>query len=87
MEATVCNYKQSRRRQAIKHMVLKIEGIKDREKAAAFIGKKVTWTTPSGKKMHGEIKSPHGNSGALRAIFEHALPGQALGTKVTVEVK
>lgn len=86
MEGIVCNFRRSRRRQKPKHMIIEVNGI-DKKKAAALVGKKVVWTSPAGKKLHGEIKAVHGNKGALRAIFEHGLPGQALGTKLEIKEK
>ncbi len=66
-------------------MILKAASLDSREKAKKLLGKKVVWTSPAGKKLHGEIKAVHGNKGALRAIFEHGLPGQAIGTKIKIE--
>lgn len=85
MEAIVANFRRGKRTQKLKHMILKAAGIDDKEKAAKLVGKKVTWTSPAGKKLHGEIRAVHGNSGAVRAIFEHGLPGQSIGTKINIE--
>ena len=35
--------------------------------------------------MLGKINAIHGNKGALRAVFETGIPGQALGKKVKIE--
>ena len=66
-------------------MIIKVEGVSDKEKASSLVGKKVTWKTPSGKELVGEIKAIHGNSGAVRATFTTGMPGQAVGTKVKIE--
>ncbi|MBW2970875.1 50S ribosomal protein L35ae [Candidatus Woesearchaeota archaeon] len=84
MEAVIVNFKRGRHRQYTNQMILKIEDSDSKEKAAKFVGKKVTYTSPAGKKIVGEIRSPHGNKGALRALFERGLPGQAIGKKVVV---
>ena len=55
------------------------------EKAEKLVGKKVTWTSPAGKQIKGEVRSAHGNSGAVRVLFETGMPGQALGTSVKLE--
>ena len=52
--------------------------------AEKLLGKKVEWTTTSGKKLSGEITRVHGTKGAVVAKFEKGLPGQALGTKVQI---
>jgi len=85
MEAIVANFRRGKKTQKLKHMILKVASIDNKEKAAKLIGKKVVWTSPAGKKLEGEIKAVHGNSGAVRAIFEHGLPGQSIGTKIKIE--
>jgi len=83
MEAVVNSFKGSKRTQRnTSHVILVVKGTDTREAAQALAGKKVTWTSPAGKKITGEIRAAHGKSGAVRAIFERGLPGQALGTKV-----
>ena len=85
MEGTVANFRQGRHTQKNKHMILLVNGVSTKEKAEKLIGKKVEWTSPAGKKLYGEIRAAHGCNGAVRAIFEHGLPGQAVGTKVKVD--
>lgn len=84
MEGTIINYRKSRTAQTMNHLVVTIEGIDNKEKAAKFVGKKVIYNT--GKKdMIGKVNAIHGNKGALRAVFETGMPGQCLGQKVKVE--
>ncbi|MBU2590372.1 MAG: 50S ribosomal protein L35ae [Nanoarchaeota archaeon] len=85
MEAIVANFRRGKKTQKLKHMILKVASIDNKTKATKLVGKKVVWTSPAGKKLHGEIKAVHGNSGAVRAIFEHGLPGQSIGTKIKIE--
>jgi len=85
MEGLINNYRRSRRVQNTKHIILSIPGVDKREKAQKFVGKKVVYTTSSGKEIAGEVASAHGNKGCIRAIFERGLPGQAIGTKVQVK--
>ena len=66
-------------------MVLQVNGVDDKDKAAKLIGKKVVWKTSAGKQMTGQITNIHGNSGALRVRFDTGLPGQSIGTKVSIE--
>lgn len=86
MEATVSAFRGSKRSQrTTAHVILIVKGVDDRKKAEALVGKKAKWTSPAKKEINGEIKTAHGKSGAVRAIFERGLPGQSLGTKVKVE--
>ena len=84
MEATVMHFRQGRHHVNPHQMILKIAD--SREKAEKYVGKTVTWKSPAGKELKGQISAAHGNSGCVRAIFADAgLPGQALGQKVTVQ--
>ena len=67
-------------------MILKPAGVDSKEEASKLAGKKVIWTSLSGKKLEGKISAAHGGKGAVRAIFaDKGLPGQALGKVVEVE--
>jgi large subunit ribosomal protein L35Ae len=84
MEATIVNYRRNSTGQTNNHLVVKISSVDTKDKASKFVGKKVIYNT--GKKdIVGKINAIHGNSGALRAVFTQAIPGQALGGKVTIE--
>lgn len=84
MEGIIVNYSQGRHTQTNNQMVILFESVKSRDDALQLENKKVVWTTPSGKEMIGTITKPHGNKGAVKALFEHGLPGQAIGTKIKV---
>jgi large subunit ribosomal protein L35Ae len=66
-------------------MILIVASIDTKEAAEKLVDKKVTWKSPAGKEINGRIASSHGNKGALRAIFETGMPGQAIGQKVVIE--
>ena len=85
MEAVIVNFRLGRHTKSSNHMILKVSGIEDKEKAKSLLNKKVIWKSPAGKEINGIIKAAHGNSGAVRAIFETGMPGQAIGEKVKVE--
>lgn len=85
MKGTIANFRQGRHHQYDNHLIVSVEGVKTRDKAATLIGKEVVFTTPSGKTITGTIKAAHGNKGAVRIIFERGLPGQAFGQKVEVK--
>ncbi|MFH1126345.1 MAG: 50S ribosomal protein L35ae [Candidatus Altiarchaeota archaeon] len=84
MKARVINYRGGKRTKKVNQFILQPEKTKTKEEAGKLLGKKVEWTTTSGKKMVGEITRIHGNSGAVVARFEKGLPGQALGTEIEI---
>jgi large subunit ribosomal protein L35Ae len=84
MEGVVHSYRRSRSRQYNKHMIIGVNKISDRESAEKLVGKIVTFTTRTGRKMSGKVAAAHGSKGCVRVIFEHGLPGQSLGGKVEV---
>ncbi|RMF05192.1 50S ribosomal protein L35ae [Candidatus Woesearchaeota archaeon] len=87
MKGTIVNFRLSRHNQKPNHIIIQVEGVSSRADAEKLVGKKVSWTAPGKKKttIEGKIQSPHGNSGALRAVFEKGLPGQSLGKTVEIQ--
>lgn len=85
MEGVIVNFRGSRRVKKGNHMIIEVKGLESKEKASNLVGKKVVWKTSSGKVISGKVASAHGNSGALRAIFETGMPGQSIGAKVEIE--
>ena len=85
MEAVIENFKLSRTRKSENQMIVLVEGVDSREKAAKCVGRTVTWKSPAGKELKGEVRSAHGNKGALRVLFETGMPGQAIGSKVSLQ--
>ena len=84
MEAVICNFRRGRHVPKGNHLILRFDTVDNRDKARKILGKKVSWKTASGKEIKGEIVKIHGNSGAVKAIFEKGMPGQCLGCKVKV---
>ncbi len=84
MEGTVVNYRQGRHTQDTSQMIIKVSGVEKKADAEKLKGKKVVWKSPKGKEMIGEIRSAHGNKGAVRAKFAKGLPGQAIGKRVEI---
>jgi len=84
MKALIVSYKRGRHLIHPRHALLKIPGISDRKKAQTLTGKKVFFTTKSGKIIKGIISQPHGDKGVMRARFTKGLPGQAIGQEVTI---
>ncbi|MEM1988619.1 MAG: 50S ribosomal protein L35ae [Candidatus Woesearchaeota archaeon] len=85
MEGTILNFRRSRHVQHNNQMIVKFNNVNTREEAKKLVGKKVTFKTETGKEIHGIITSPHGNSGAVRVLFEKGMPGQAITEKVNVQ--
>ena len=87
MNATIINFRGTRRRKTGNQMVLKIPAVDTKAAAQKLVGKKVVWTCPGKDKktIVGTISAPHGNKGCVRTIFERGLPGQSLGTEISVE--
>ena len=79
------NFRSARHHQKGNQMIIKVEGYSDKEKAVELVGKEVKWVSPAGKELKGKVSAVHGNSGAVRAIFDTGMPGQSVGAKVKVE--
>jgi large subunit ribosomal protein L35Ae len=84
MKGKIVNFRLSRHRQSSNHMIISVSGVSTRKKASELVGKKVVFKTESGKEINGKVASAHGNSGAIRAIFEKGMPGQALAQIVEI---
>ena len=83
MNGIIINYRRARHHQKPNHVIIQVDKVTTKDAAAKLVGKKVTWNT--GKKdMVGKVASSHGNKGAVRAVFETGVPGQAIGKKVNV---
>ena len=87
MEAKIVHFRRGKTTQRTNQMIIKVEGVSNREDASKLLKKNVEWKTP-GKKgtiIKGVLKTLHGNSGALRAHFEKGMPGQSIGCKVEIK--
>ncbi|MFH1637754.1 MAG: 50S ribosomal protein L35ae [Candidatus Woesearchaeota archaeon] len=85
MEGTIVNFRRGRHNQKPSHIIIKVKDVDTRKKAEELIGKQATWKSPAEKVISGKVEALHGNSGAVRAIFERGLPGQALGKKLELK--
>ena len=84
MEGVIVNFRMARHHTYGNQMVVKVPGVDSRDAAQKFVGKKVVWN--SGKKdISGEVRSAHGNKGALRVLWETGMPGQAIAQKVSIQ--
>ena len=76
--------------------LLRIEGVKSREDAKWYLGKRVVYAyrgknskkNRTEKSVHrnvqGKVISVHGDNGVVRAKFHTNLPGQAIGKLVKI---
>ena len=85
MEGIIVNFKGGRHTQIMNQMIIVVDSVKNREEAAKLVGKKVVWKSPANKEIKGEVRSAHGNKGALRVLFETGMPGQSISNKVNIE--
>jgi len=85
MQALITSFKRGRHTITGNQAVAVIDGVETREAAKELIGKSIVWKSSAGKELKGEIRSPHGNKGAVRVLWERVMPGQALGTRCDVE--
>lgn len=84
MEGTIVSFKRGRHTQTTNQMIIIVDKVDNRKKAAEFVGKNITWKSPSGKEIKGLVRSAHGNKGAIRVLFETGMPGQSLMNKVSI---
>ncbi|MFH2028499.1 MAG: 50S ribosomal protein L35ae [Nanoarchaeota archaeon] len=85
MEGIINSFRRGRHTQTTNQMIIVIKGVDNKDKADKLIGKTVSWKSPAGKELKGKVSSAHGNKGAVRALFETGMPGQSLGTKVSIQ--
>lgn len=85
MKGIISSFKRGKTTQTDNQMIIVVESVDTRDEASKLVGKKVVYTTESGKKITGTVKSAHGKKGAVRTLFEKGMPGQALGKEVSIE--
>ncbi|MCP3683691.1 MAG: 50S ribosomal protein L35ae [bacterium] len=87
MEGVIVNFRGGRHTQRNNQMIVQVAGVENKKKATALLGKTVSWTSPGKNKVEikGKIEKEHGNSGALKVVFEKGMPGQSLGQKVKIQ--
>ena len=96
-KGVILGYRRSRHKQYPGTSLVKIEGVRTKEDADWYVGKRVVYvyraekarTNRAGKKthirtVHGRITKPHGNSGTVRARFQKTPPPKAFGASVRV---
>jgi len=85
MKATIASFRRGKHVQTMNQMVLISDELGNKEDASKWVGKGVVFLTAKGNAINGKVTAAHGNSGALRALFEKGMPGQSLGKKVEIK--
>jgi len=77
------SYRRGPKTQRSRELILLIPGVKTGRDASKFIGRSVECRLP-GRILTGRILRTHGRSGGVLARFNSGVPGQIIGSKVTI---
>jgi len=87
--ARILGFKRAKRSQRPSTSLVQIEGVKDKEEAKFYLGKKIAYVykgekTLKGAKSNvrviwGKVTRVHGNSGVVKSKFSHNLPPHSFG--------
>ena len=83
IEGVIVNYRVGPKTQRPKECLIHFPDLKSPSEASRLIGRKVAWKIGK-RKLVGKIVGLHGRKGVVRVRFKKGLPGQALGTTVTL---
>jgi len=84
MQGTIVSFRRGRHGQTENQVIVKVSGVSNKEEAEKYVGKQVSWKSVKAE-IKGKVASSHGNSGALRVLFERGLPGQAITQKIDIK--
>ncbi len=83
MKGVIIHYRGSYKHRRNNQIIVEPEGVSSRDDAKALVGKKVVYTTPTGRRLIGVITAPHGNKGRVRVRFGSGVVVD-LGSKVDI---
>ena len=83
MKGIIASFRRGRKVQTMNQMII-VPTDASVETSEKLVGKEVVYTTESGKEMKGQITAIHGRNGAVRALFETGMPGQAIGEEISI---
>ena len=79
----ILNYRIGIRTQRSHECLIQFTSVSSAAQAGQLIGKKVVWKSGN-KELTGKIMGVHGKNGTVKVRFKKGLPGQALGTTVSL---
>lgn len=80
----IASFRRSRHRVYHNQIIVLLDNIDNRTKAAKLRNKKLVINIKN-RKLEGVVAGPHGNKGAIRAVFRHGLSPHCLGCRVEVK--
>ncbi len=75
-------FKSKQRRNQI---LLQIDNVHSRDDASQFIGKSISWISPSKRKYKGRIVGLHGRGGTLKVQMKKVPPSLAIGAPIYID--
>jgi large subunit ribosomal protein L35Ae len=78
----IINYRRGPKSQRSHECIIRVLGVEQSD-SSSLIGWKVGWPLKD-SRLTGTILRTHGRTGSLKVKFKKGLPGQALGTKVSI---
>ena len=83
MKGVIASFRRGRKVQTMNQMII-IPNEPSVETSEKLVGKSVVYKTSAGKELKGQITAIHGRKGAVRALFETGMPGQAIGEEISI---
>lgn len=83
MEGVIVNFRRSIKKQYSNQAIVKLN-IDSKDQVKSFLDKEAVWKSEGNREIKGKIAAVHGRNGCVRVIFEKGLPGQAIGTKISI---
>ncbi|PWY98042.1 putative RPL33B-ribosomal protein L35a.e.c15 [Testicularia cyperi] len=92
VKGRIMGHKRSKHVSKCHTSLIKIEGVEKTNDAKFYLGKRVAYVYKGAKEVRGSkvrviwgrITRPHGNSGVVRAKFQHNIPPQAFAARIRV---
>lgn len=66
-------------------ILLHIDNVQSKDSAAQYIGKTISWTSPSKRKLRGRITGHHGRQGTVKVVMKKGLPSLAIGATILID--
>jgi ribosomal protein L35AE/L33A len=82
-QGVIMNYRTGPKSQKSKEYLIQFTHVHSVSDAGRLVGRKVVWQRTESKVV-GKIVSLHGKKGLVRARLRKGLPGEAIGTLVTL---